>query len=125
MYFLTVSQHFPHLHLSPYRRERAEIPAEWRETDSNRQEKTFSLGSVSITLNSLRIIQPRPGTGDRQRAPVTSLQGHGSFSASLIEPCTRCAGWDLPSGATLSSFLPLINSILFLFYCRQPSEYLY
>lgn len=49
------------------------------QADSDRQNRRLTPSSVSIALNSLHFIRCRPGTGDRQRAPVTSLQRQASF----------------------------------------------
>lgn len=78
-----------------------------RETDSDRQNRGLTLHSVSITLNSLHIIRHRPGTGDRQRAPVTSLLRRASFSAAYTKQCERWQAEVLPSssGATAPSEL--------------------
>lgn len=53
-----------------------------RESDSDGQNRGLTLSSVSITLNSLHIIQPRPGTGRTHRAPVNSPQRQSSNSSS-------------------------------------------
>lgn len=102
LYFLHFFNRFEHLvvkivpytvllsrcYLRPYWGETQSSPRS-RETDSDRQNRRLTPSSVSITLNSLHIIRHRPGTGDRQQAPVTSLQRQASFSASFTEQCTR------------------------------------
>lgn len=112
LYFLDV-------HLKPYGGE-TQRSLRSGETDSDRQNRGLTVSSVSITLNSLHIIQHRPGTGDRQRAPVTSPQRRASFSASFTEQCT---GWQAAiyqtspratTGDTLIQCCLLLQDIFYL-----------
>lgn len=106
MIFSHTVLYFLDMHLKPYVRE-IQRSLRSRETDSDRQNRGLTLSSVPIMLNSLHIIQHRTGTGDRQRAPVTSLQRQDSFSAYLTEQCTRWQAriYPTPSTITLSSYL--------------------
>lgn len=124
LYFLDV-------YLKPYRRETQSSLRSW-ETDSDGHSRRLTLSSVSITLNSLHIIQHRPGTGDRQRAPVTSLQRQTSFgffhwtmygmvswdgilsSSYLIQYCCSCF-WCNKDIYFLNHIFLIFKMIAFLF----------
>lgn len=88
------------------------------ETDSGRQSRRLTPSFVSATLNSLHIIRHRPGTGDRQRAPVPALQRRLPFLCFFHWTMYEMSGWDSPDitqsyfilGATLFRAVKIFKS---------------